>query len=160
MSADFDFEKLSSDTFSIYGLLKMRRLFKKPNEIAHIKREIKKLNFGCLFLPFTIIVEKFGEVTAEKELRKRNADVYFQEAQDLLAQPEFKKSICSSLRKAGRNMVLTEEIFIRTVTEALIDKDLRSRFVIPTEPMLFAWIAFEISETGINLFCAGLHDEE
>lgn len=159
MDEGFNFESFYSKVFNDYALLKMRKHTKDISS-ENFKNELKKDNFGCLILPFMVTFGKFASKITAKEINKQDGDVYLQEAKDLLAQPEIKKVICRSLRKASRNMVVTEEIFVRTVVETLADKDLRNQFVIPLEAMLFASIAFEVSETGFAVFCAGLHDEE
>lgn len=111
-------------------------------------------NSGCLMSPFASLFASFTKKQMDKEQSKRNHDIYEIEADELLNNSELKKEICSSLNLFTKGEIVTEENFINYVTAILYENKIRTKFVIPQEPALYAHIAYKISESGINNFCS------
>lgn len=111
-------------------------------------------NAGCLFSPFVYLIKSFTRNEIKKQQSKRNHDIYEIEADGLLKNDELKKEICSSLILLTKGEIVTEENFINYITAILYENKIRNRFVIPLEPALFAFIAYKISENGVNNFCS------
>jgi hypothetical protein len=147
---DFDLEKFHEQVSSDFFILKVGKA-EVDLSPDHLKKSFGKSLWGCIFIPiFGFFGKSIGKYH-KKEAAKRNYETFKKEAEDLLAEKDIKEAICKSLRK--REEILTEDTFIRNVTEALAEKNLRKQFVIPLESMLFACVAFQISEHGIQNFC-------
>ncbi|HSK70897.1 MAG TPA: hypothetical protein VK892_04320 [Pyrinomonadaceae bacterium] len=116
------------------------------------KYNVKK-GLGCLFIPFSFIADNLGGWFLKNEAEKREIDKFAKEAEDLSADRQIKTLICEALQKASRKEIITEEKFVKIVTENLLG-------LIPLEPVLFASVAFKISETGIEKFCDEINDEK
>ena len=150
--ADFDLEKFQEQVLNEFTFLKARNLqetFKRED----VRREFRKSPWGCFLIPLFIFAGKFSDTLLRDEERKKNYEVFEKEAEDLLAQDEIKEDICKSLRNISPPEILTEDKFVKKVTEILAEKSLRKQFVIPLEPVLFAFIASQIFENGIENFC-------
>jgi len=159
IDVDFDIEDFRERVFSDFVILKAGKMTaeKSPDKF---KKNLGKGFWGCLTLPFTLLVYKFGENLLKREIKNRNANEFEREAGELLTQNEIRTTLCQLLKDASRNKILTEENFIKVVVETLADKNLRKQFVIPVETMLFAAVAHQIFETGIDSFCGNLSDEQ
>lgn len=118
------------------------------------KMEDDLRNAGCLTSPFAPLFMALSKKALKTAQRKKSHDIYEVEADELLKNSELKKEICSSLILITKGEVVTEENFINYVTTILYENKIRTKFVIPLEPALFAYIAYKISENGINNFCS------
>ncbi len=122
-------------------------------EYEEMKNEFRNHISGCLMIPFITIIGWLARDYFKDEKIKKNHAVFELEAEELLNQSEIKQAICDSLIEVSGKVILTEEKFVNVVTTALFQTDLREKFVIPLEPVLFGFIAFKISEQGISNFC-------
>lgn len=84
---------------------------------------------------------------------KKNYDGNEREARELLRQKEISNSLCKMIAKINRKEILTEEKFINELTAALYQSDLASRFVIPENALLYAMMATEVFNIGLEKFC-------
>lgn len=144
-------EKFNEKVLHEFQFLKGLKLNKQFQSDAY-KYNLRK-DLGCFFIPFAIIADNLGGWFLKNEAEKREVEKFAREAKELLADKQIEKLICEALQKASRKEIITEEKFVRIVTENLLG-------VIPLEPVLFASIAFQISETGIEKFCDELNDEK
>lgn len=156
--ADFDLEDFQKKVVEDFHFLKASKTFRKFRQ-EEIHKDFRKNPAGCLFLPIVLLGDWIGWRLFQTEEKKRNHGAFQKEAGELLAQGEIRDALCKSLRETSRKEILTEEKFIRTVTKTLAENNLRKQFVIPLEPVLFACIAYEISETGFDDFCPEIKED-
>ena len=89
----------------------------------------------------------------KSERRKKNYAEYEREARELLRQKEISDEICRMIAKINRKEILTEEKFVNELTAALYQSDLANQFVIPENAFLYALMATEIYNIGLENFC-------
>lgn len=151
---DFDLEKFQDEVLGEFTFLKARKFNDNFIKNEELKKHFGKSFWGCFLIPLFIFTGKYGDSVYRQKEKEKNYKVFEREAADLLAQNEIKEAICKSLKETSRTEILTEDKFIKTVViQTLAEKDVRKQFVIPLEPVLFACIAFQISEMGIENFC-------
>ena len=121
---------------------------------ARIKEDRAKENKGCLSIPIFIFAEFAIKKAFEGESRKKNYDENEREAKELLEQKEISDKVCETITATNRSEILTEDKFVDSLTAALYKSDLASRFVIPENAVLYAMMATEIYETGLEEFCS------
>lgn len=143
-----ELDELQKKVQNEFGIIKASKIFAKEDYQESVK------NAGCLMTPFIPLIERYAKKTLKKDMSKRSHDIYEIEAVELLKNPELKKEICTSLLLITKGEILTEENFVNYVTAILFENKIRNKFVIPLEPALFAYIAYDISEKGINNFCS------
>jgi hypothetical protein len=134
--------------FVQYELIK--GLKKSSNRINESHKEEKK---ECLFIPFTMVADLIVDKIIERERNKRNYVGNEQEARELLRQKEISDRICETIGNINRREVLTEEKFVNELTAAFYRSDLASRFVMPENAMLYAMLATEVFNIGLEKFC-------
>jgi hypothetical protein len=140
-----DFQK---QVFAEYELTKG---LKKSSERINKSRE--KYRKGCLIVPFSVFADLFVGKILGREKRKRNYGGNTREARELLRQKEISDKICETLKKITRKEILTEEKFVNEFTAALYQSDLANQFVIPENDVLYAMMATEIFNIGLENFC-------
>lgn len=143
-----ELDELQNKVQNEFLLIKVSKTY-IPEKAA---KEIK--NAGCLMAPFASLFASFTKRQMEKEQSKRNHDIYEIEADELLKNSELKKEICSSLLLITKDEILTEERFINYITAILYENKIRTKFVVPSEPALYAHIAYKIFDAGISNFCS------
>ena len=87
------------------------------------------------------------------ESRKRNYAGNEREARELLRQKEISDGICEMIAKISSKEILTEEKFVYELTAAFYRSDLASRFIIPENAVLYAMMATEVFNIGLENFC-------
>lgn len=91
---------------------------------------------------------------ANKQIaRDKNYEGFEKEAYELRIEHDISKEICSSIARLRRYEVLTEEKFVRILTATILQPKLVKKFVIPRNPILYAIIAHQIFETGLEKYC-------
>lgn len=153
---EFDVEDFQKKVFDEYVLLKN---FKKWEKFSSddLKKPFEKNMSGCLFIPLITLFKPLGKKAVKNAIGKYRE--FYSEAKDLLAEDKIRDAICKSFEKVSRKEILTEEKLVSKVSDALAEKNLRKQFVIPLKPVLFAVIAYEILETGIENFCGEVNEE-
>ena len=73
----------------------------------------------------------------------------------VLNNAEIRNAIRNAFEELPKDEIVTEEIFVRVFTETLNDDDLRQRFDIPLDPVLFAMVGYGIFKMGIREYCGG-----
>ncbi len=134
--------------FAEYELIKS---LKKTSDRMNDERD-KKQN-GCLCLPFKLLADSLVRRVLKGEKRKRYYDENRREAGELLRQKEISDRICWMIAEISRREILIEKKFVDEVTVALYKSDLASRYVIPENEILYAMMATEIYETGLENYC-------
>lgn len=124
----------------------------KMSKTSKMEEDLR--NAGCLTSPFVPLFMALSKKAIKSAQRKKSHDIYEIEADELLKNSELKKEICSSLILLTKGEIVTEEHFINYITAILYENKIRGKFVVPLEPVLFAYIAYKISENGINNFCS------
>ena len=140
-----DFRK---KVFAEYELIKS--LEKSSNRINESREKERK---GCLFVPFSMLADSFVNKILGRERRKRNYAGNEREARELLRQKEISDSICEMIAKISSKEILTEEKFVYELTAAFYRDDLASRFIIPENVVLYAMMATEVFNIGLENFC-------
>lgn len=154
---DFGIEDFQKKVWSQFQVLKSLKEWNEfsPNEL---KKPFKNRLSGCFFIPILTLMEPLGNRAIEQSL-KRNTE-FEKEAKDLLSHPEIRNAVCREIDKLPKKEILTTERFVQCVTDSLSKKELRKKFVIPLEPKIFAAIAFDVFETGIENFCSEIDEEK
>ena len=78
---------------------------------------------------------------------------YEREARELLRHKEISDKICQMIAKISRKEILTEEKFVNEFTAALYQSELVIKFVIPENAVLYALMATEVYNIGLENFC-------
>lgn len=115
--------------------------------------QLRKKSLGCLFSMISYPVTWLGERSLKKLAKKRNFSKFNKDAENLLANREIKNAICRDLSERSQKEFLTEDVFIETITGTLGEYNLRTRHSIEWNHILFAYVAFNISEIGYANFC-------
>lgn len=118
-----------------------------------INKGREKESNGCLFFPFSTLADLFVSKILARERRKRNYAENEREAGELLRQKEISDRICEMVGNINRNEILTEDNFVNELTEALYRSDLATRFVIPENAVLYAMMAAQVFNVGLENFC-------
>jgi hypothetical protein len=129
------------------------RGLKEIDFIEDVKNDFKNNISGCFFVPFITIIGWLARSNYEDERIKKNYDVFEAEAEELLKQSDLRNLICNFLKEKSGFEILTQEMFIFSVTEILFRDEIRKKFVIPLEPVLYGFIIYKISKTGIREYC-------
>lgn len=156
--SDFDAEKFNEEVFQEYDFWKMTKTVKYPSEAMNADSGRNAL--GYLLKPILRFFDSLGKKEIEKERRRKKHFENEQYAKTLLARADIGTIVCSAIEGFSKKEILTEEKFVKTITRILVEKVSEGKFTIPFEPVLFAAIAYKISETGIEEFCASLSDEQ
>lgn len=134
--------------FDEYRVIKSFRM--SEDKLNNVSLNEKK---GCWSAPFAMLTDLIIGKALKSEGRKRNHDGNAQEARELLRQNEVSGKICETLTMLSSREVLTEEKFVNELTSALYLSELSSQYVIPKEPVLYAMMATEVFNIGIENFC-------
>lgn len=140
-----DFQK---KVFAEYETVKSLR-----TSADRIKKDREKERKGCLAVPGLLFAEFVINKAVKSERRKKNYAEYEREARELLRQKEISDEICRMIAKTSRKEILTEEKFVNELTAALYQSDLANQFVIPENAFLYALMATEIYNIGLENFC-------
>lgn len=140
-----DFQK---KVFAEYELIKS---FEKSSTRINESREKDKK--GCLSVPFAMLADSLVDKILGRERRKRNFAGNEREARELLRQKEISDRICEMIADISRREILTEERFVNELTSAFYRSELASRFIIPENAVLYAMMATDIFNTGLENFC-------
>lgn len=144
-------KELSDFQKKVFDEYKSAKSLKESSKRIKADRENNKK--GCLAVPMLIFADLVIKKAATSENRKRNYVGNEQEARELLRQKEISDKICEMIAKISRGEILTEEKFVNELTAALYRSDLASRFVIPENAVLYAMMAAEIYNIGLEKFC-------
>lgn len=156
--SDFDVEQFSEQVFQEFEFLKMTKTIKYPSEA--VSSGANKNAFGCLFVPILRFFDGVGKKEIEKEKRRKKHFENERYAETILLRADIKIIVCDAVERFSKKEILTEAKFVETITETLVGKVSEGKFTIPFEPVLFAAMAYKISETGIEEFCASVSDEQ
>ena len=118
-----------------------------------IKNNKSDTFWGCLFLPFIKFGIGFGNKFYLQQSEKYNYPENEKRAKVLLAHNEIREIICSALHKVGSKEILTEERMVKTVVESLGIEEIRNKFLIPLDETLFAFLSYELFQTGLERYC-------
>ncbi len=140
-----DFQK---KVFAEYELMKS---FEKSS--GAINKGRGKESKGCLFFSVFTFTDWFVSKILEREKTKRNYIGFAKEARELLRQKEISDRLCKVIADTNRKEILTEEKFVNELTAAFYQSDLASRFVIPENVVLYAMMAAEVYNIGLENFC-------
>lgn len=140
-----DFQK---KVFAEYELIKS---FKKGSD--KIKKDRENERSGCLSVPVSMLADLIVSKVLRRERRKRNYAGNEQEARELLRQKEISDSICETIANISRREILTEEKFVSELTGAFYRSDLARQFIIPENAVLYAMMATEVFNIGLENFC-------
>lgn len=154
---DFDIEDFLEKVFKEFQFLQSTKELEKVSP-DDLQEPFRNHFSGCLFIPLVRLIKPYQKKALEKVIRENSA--FHREALDFLSEPEIKKAICRSLNNFPKKEILTTEKFLKLITETLTEKRLRKKFVIPLDPKVFSFVAFEIFEMGIENFCDGINDEK
>ncbi len=120
---------------------------------GNIDKGRKNRNKGWLFLLIFMFTDWFISKIMRNERRKRDFAGNEREARELLRQKEISDGICEMIAKISSKEILTEEKFVYELTAALYRSDLASRFIIPENAVLYAMMATEVFNIGLENFC-------
>lgn len=146
-----DFQK---KVFDEYRVIKSFRMGEKRLNSGDLNE--KK---GCLAAPIDMLADLVMGRVLKSEGRKRNHLGYAQEARELLRQKEVSEKICEHLTTLSNREILTEEKFVNELTLSLYSSELSSQYLIPKEPVLYAMMATEVFNIGIEDFCIAEEDD-
>ena len=118
-----------------------------------IKKDREKERKGCLAIPALLFAEFVINKAVKSQRRKKSYAENEREARELLRHKEVSDKICQMIAKISRKEILTEEKFVNNLTAALYQSDLASRFVIPENALLYAMMATEVFNIGLEKFC-------
>ncbi len=108
---------------------------------------------GCLYLPIAIFTNFAVKKGVHHERRKRNYNGVEREVGELLRQQEIAGKICEVISVINRTDILTEEKFVYEFTASIFKTKLADRFIIPEQSFLYAMMANEIFNIGLEKFC-------
>lgn len=98
---------------------------------------------------------KLSELLGRKGIKiakeKQKYNKYLKVSENLLTQPEIREILSDSIKNSEE--ILSENNLIKIVTEDLNRGNLKKRFEIPSEPLLFALIVHRIIKIGRQNFC-------
>lgn len=147
-NATDELEEFQKKVFAEYELIKS---FEKSSTRINESREKDKK--GCLSAPFALLADLLVDKILGREKLKRNFAGNEREAGELLLQKEISNRICAMIADISRREILTEERFVREMTAAFYRSDLASQFIIPENALLYAMMATEIFNIGLESFC-------
>lgn len=134
-----------------------KKVFDEYKIIKSFKLSEDKINDnkekGGLFSPFSFLADKFVEKIIQSETRKRNLDDNLLKAKNLLQQREVIDEICETFSMIPSQTILTEEKFVNKLAELFFQTPLSNRLSLPEDAVLYATMAIEIFEVGIEKFC-------
>ncbi len=138
-----------------------KKVFAEYELIKSLKRSSVRINEsrekyrkGCLVAPFSVFADLFVGKILGREKRKRNYTGFAQEARELLRQKKISDKICEMIVEISRKEILTEEKFVNQFTAVLFQSSLASQFIIPENVVLYAMMATEIYNIGLENFCS------
>jgi hypothetical protein len=140
-----DFQK------KVYAEYELIKSFERSTKGINESREKEKK--GCLTLPLAAVADLFVGKILARERRKRNYGGNEREAKELLRQKEISDKICEMASSIGSKEILTEKKFVYELTAAFYQSQLASRFVIPENVVLYAMMATEVFNIGLENFC-------
>ncbi len=146
---DQEFVKKVLDEFYLLKSLKEAEKF----DDNVIKRGFGGSLFGCFFIPVLKIINEFGKKTIKEKTNEKNYTEFEKEANELISQKDINVTICKSIKNLNKNVILTEDKFVEIVCRSLTQNDVRTQFVIPFEPTLFAFIAYIIFQNKLENYC-------
>ena len=139
------------------AVLQAEKIHEKMDTVE-FREEMKKDKSGCLFSLLSFLAQKFGKKTIKMTAKQKNFEKFNKDADNLLKIKEIKEAICKDLHNKSQKEILSEDIFVETITGTLGEYNLRTKHSIEWNSVLFAHIAFKISEIGYSNFC-GLPNE-
>ena len=150
--------KLTDFQKKVFSEYKTVQALNESSNLINKSRETNKK--GCLSVPFFMFADFLVGKAVRGERHKRNYAGNEQEARELLRQKEISDRICQMIGKISRNEILTEEKFVNELTAALYRSDLANQFVIPENALLYALMATEVYNIGLENFCNGKKGNE
>lgn len=149
-----DFRKSVRDEY--YTLKSLTELGKFP--LDELESGFRGLA-GCLFIPFLKVLDPFSKRIIRKEIEKKNYSSFNFQAEEILNIIEIKRAIRLAFEELPKEIIVTEDIFLKVFTATLFKEGLRSQLDIPLEPTLFAIVGYRIFSKGIQTFCDETGDE-
>ena len=89
----------------------------------------------------------------KKEAVRKNYRELEKEAAELKKEPEIKRAICQTISGLERKEILTEIKFVKLLTNSVSNTELVKKYVIPPNAVLYAIIAFQIFQSGLEKYC-------
>lgn len=98
----------------------------------------------------------FNEYVYQKYIVLEEHNVKFgEQAKRLLLQKRFRDFVCANLKKPEENRRYYREEVIHFLVKSFEDEDLRKKYGIELETKLFAFLTYELLQTGIAEYCEG-----
>jgi hypothetical protein len=132
--------------FDEYKIIKSFRM--SENKINNNNKEK-----GCLAFPFGFLADIFVGKIIQSETRKRNLNDNLLKAKSFLQRKEVIDEICETFSMIPNQAILTEEKFVNKLTELFFHTPLANHLSLPEDAVLYAVMAIEIFEVGIENFC-------
>lgn len=131
------------------------KYLKSLNETQTMERSLYEQNknkgfWGCLVLPFAKFGMSLGKKYYLRESEKYNYPENERRANELLAQDDIREILCFALYEVGGKEILTEERMVRAVVDTLGKSEIRDRFSIPLNEILFAFLAYQLLQKGLE----------
>lgn len=146
INADIKLDEFKEKVFEEYRVIKAFRM-------GESKIENDRKNTRGFARPFILLAELFVNKILQSEANKRDIEGILVTAKNLLEQKEIHDRVCETLTKSSKLEILTEEKFTAALTESFFQSPLANQFNIPAKPILYAMMAIEVFETGIENYC-------
>ncbi len=112
-----------------------------------------KTRGGCLSILFFRGLDKLSNKATESYKEQKSSEKWEKEAERLLAITVIREALCSALQDVVKKEILNDERLVHTIVKTLTDDIYKKTFAIHLNSVLFGFISYMLSKTGIEKYC-------